>query len=200
MCDIRNFFGGRASPRPAKKRSNMAVRNSFSIKNILLSLLFLALAIFLPGLAARVPGLASVLLVMHIPVYLCGFVCGAPLGFAIGMVAPVLASVILGSPALFPEGVAMMFELAFYGLLAGAFYDTFRRSMGSHRVGASYLALLVAMLGGRIAWGLAMLVIALCTPVTFSWNEFIYGAFTGEVAAIVLHVVIVPGLVAQTRK
>ena len=169
----------------------------FSIRNILLSMVFLLLAIFLPSICARIPGLDLVLLVMHIPIYLCGFICGAPLGFAIGMVAPVLRSVIFGVPALFPEGVAMMFELAFYGLLAGAFFDTFRRSMGNRSVGASYLALIIAMIGGRIAWGVAMLFMAIFTSVTFSWGEFIYGAFTGEIAAIVLHIVIVPGLVAQ---
>ncbi len=174
------------------------MNKGFSIRNILLSMLFLAGAVFLPTLCANIPGLELVLLVAHIPVYLCGFICGGPLGFAIGMVAPVLRSVIFGVPELYPTGVAAMFEYAFYGLLAGVFFDSFRRSMGGHRVAASYLALLIAMLGGRAVWGIAMLLIALFSPtVGFSWGEFIYGAFTGEIAAIVLHILIVPGLVAQ---
>lgn len=176
------------------------MNKGFSIRNILLAMVFLALSIFLPKLCENVPGLESILLVAHIPIYLCGFVCGGPLGFAMGMVSPVLRSVIFGVPELYPDGVAFMFEYAFYGLLAGIFFDTFRCSMGNHRVAASYLALLVAMVGGRAVWGLVMLLIALFSPtVGFSWDAFVYGAFTGELAAIVLHIVIVPGLVAQMR-
>ena len=45
---------------------------------------------------------------MHIPVLLCGFLCGWPWGLAVGFVAPLLRSVLFGMPPIYPTGVAMM--------------------------------------------------------------------------------------------
>jgi len=87
-----------------------------------LSGLFLALCLVLPLLTGQIPQIGSALSPMHIPVLLCGFVCGWPYGMAIGFIAPLLRGVIFGMPPIFPVGIAMAFELAAYGALAGLFY------------------------------------------------------------------------------
>lgn len=171
-----------------------------TIKKLLFSIIFLLGAIFLPHFTVKVPRLEEALIVMHIPVYLCGFVCGAPWGFVVGMVSPILRSVIFGVPGLYPDAVAMMFELAFYGLLAGAFFDVFGKAFKARRVGASYLALIVAMLGGRAVWGLVRLVMMLVGSVGITWSQFVFYAFTNEWSAIILHLLIVPGIVAQMHR
>ena len=61
---------------------------------------------------------------MHIPVLLCGFICGWPWGLLVGLFAPILRSVTLGMPPLFPTAVCMAFELAAYGAVAGILYKT----------------------------------------------------------------------------
>ena len=49
-------------------------------RNLTLSGLFLALGVALPFLTMHISQLGEVLLPMHIPVLLCGFVCGWPWG------------------------------------------------------------------------------------------------------------------------
>ena len=67
-----------------KKRNNLI--------NLALSAMFLAAAYTLPFLTGQVQQIGNMLCPMHIPVILCGFVCGAPWGLAVGFVAPLLRS------------------------------------------------------------------------------------------------------------
>ncbi len=93
-----------------------------STKKLVLAALFLALAYLLPFLTGRIPEIGSMLLPMHLPVLICGFVCGWPYGLAVGFVAPLLRSFTLGMPPFFPTAVAMAFELAAYGAITGICY------------------------------------------------------------------------------
>ena len=90
-----------------------------SLLKMILSALFLALAYIMPFLTGQIPEIGSMLCPMHIPVLLCGFICGWQWGLAVGFVAPLFRSLILGMPPLFPVAVCMAFELAAYGLVAG---------------------------------------------------------------------------------
>jgi uncharacterized membrane protein len=56
-------------------------------------------------------GLGNILMPMHIPVLLCGFLCGPLFGAACGVLLPLLSSIMIGIPPIFPVGAAMMFEL-----------------------------------------------------------------------------------------
>ncbi len=59
------------------------------------------------------------LLPMHIPVLLCGLICGWKYGILVGFILPLLRHTIFGMPILFPTGIAMAFELATYGFVIG---------------------------------------------------------------------------------
>ena len=85
------------------------------IKKLTLSAMFLALAFVMPFLTGQIPQIGSMLCPMHIPVLLCGFFCGAPLGLVVGFIAPILRSFTLGMPPMFPTAFCMAFELATYG-------------------------------------------------------------------------------------
>jgi thiamine transporter ThiT len=85
-------------------------------KKMVLSALFIALGLVLPFFTGQIPQIGSRLLPMHIPILLCGFVCGAPFGLAAGFITPLLRSLIFGMPPMMPTAVAMAFELAAYGL------------------------------------------------------------------------------------
>ena len=95
------------------------------IKIITLSAMFLALAFVMPFLTGQIPQIGSMLCPMHIPVLLCGFFCGAPWGIGVGFIAPLLRSITLGMPPMFPKAICMAFELATYGFIAGFLYRLF---------------------------------------------------------------------------
>ncbi len=77
----------------------------FSVRRLVLSALFLALAFVLPFLTGQVQQIGRMLCPMHIPVLLCGFICGWQWGLAVGVAAPLLRSLTLGMPPFFPTAV-----------------------------------------------------------------------------------------------
>ena len=154
------------------------------------SALFLALALVLPFLTGQIPTIGKALSPMHIPVMLCGFLCGPLWGAAVGAVAPLLRSVLFGMPAMFPGGVAMTVELTTYGILSGWLYRLLPRKPWS-----IYVSLLVAMVCGRLVWGAARFALAGLSGSEFPFSAFLAGAVTGAVPGIILHIVLIPLLV-----
>ena len=93
------------------------MRRDNNLLKMIQAALFLALAYVMPFLTGQIPEIGSMLCPLHIPVLLCGFICGAPWGLAVGFIAPLLRSLILGMPPFFPKAVCMAFELAAYGFI-----------------------------------------------------------------------------------
>jgi len=154
------------------------------------SALFLALALVLPFLTGQIPTIGKALSPMHIPVMLCGFICGPLWGAAVGAIAPLLRSVLFGMPAMFPGAVAMTFELTTYGILSGWLYRLLPRKPWN-----IYASLLVAMVGGRLVWGAARFVLAGLSGSEFPFSAFLAGAVTGAIPGIILHIALIPLLV-----
>ena len=154
---------------------------------MILAALFLALAYVMPFLTGQIPEIGAMLCPLHIPVLLCGFICGWPQGVAVGFIAPLLRSVILGMPPLFPTAVCMAFELATYGAISGLMYKLLPRKKIY-----IYCSLFVAMIVGRIVWGIAMFVFLGINGTPFTFSAFIAGAFTNAVPGIILQVVLIP--------
>lgn len=163
-----------------------------SVKDLVLAALCLALALLLPFLTGQIPQIGSMISPMHIPVLLCGFLCGGPLGALVGAVAPLLRSAIFGMPPMFPTATAMAFELAAYGLIAGLLYKALPK-----KAPFIYVALILAMLGGRCVWGLAMWAL---TGSNFTFQAFLAGAFINAVPAIIIHIVLIPLLVIALQR
>jgi len=163
---------------------------SLQIRKLTYAALFLALALVLPFLTGQIPQIGSALSPMHIPVLLCGFLVGWPWGLAVGFIAPLLRSVIFGMPVMVPGAVAMAFELAVYGLVSGILYRLLPKKKWS-----IYVTLIVAMLAGRVIWGIARLIIAGLSGNSFTWALFLAGAFTNAVPGIILHIVLIPVIV-----
>jgi uncharacterized membrane protein len=87
--------------------------------------MFLALGIVLPFLTGQIKEIGDTLLPMHIPVMLCGLICGGKYGFAVGLVLPFLRSATVGMPPIYPNAVWMSAELATYGFMIGFLYFSF---------------------------------------------------------------------------
>ena len=166
------------------------MRNRSPLLNLTLSALCLALAYVLPFFTGQIPQIGAMLAPMHIPVLLCGFLCGWPWGLAVGALAPLTRSLILGMPKLFPSAVCMCFELAVYGAVAGLLYRLLPRKKGY-----IYVALLGAMVAGRLVWGTAMWVALGLTGGSFTLAAFMAGAITNAIPGIVLQIILIPVLV-----
>ncbi|MBQ7968594.1 MAG: ECF transporter S component [Clostridia bacterium] len=157
---------------------------------MILSALFLALAYVMPFLTGQIPEFGSMLCPMHIPVLLCGFICGWQWGLAVGFISPLFRSLILGMPPLFPAAFCMAFELAAYGAVAGLMHRIL-----PYKKPYIYCSLLTSMIIGRIVWGTAMFV---CTSIkggSFTFAAFLAGAFTNALPGIIVQIVLVPILV-----
>ena len=162
------------------------MKNHNSILRLVISALCLALAYTLPFLTGQIPEIGSMLLPMHIPVLLCGFICGWRWGLGVGFISPMLRSVILGMPQLFPMALCMAFELATYGFVAGLMHRLLPKKKPY-----IYASLLISMIVGRIVWGIVM---SFCVG-TFTFNAFILGAITNAIPGIIIQIALIPILV-----
>lgn len=166
-----------------------------NLKKIIISGLMLALCLLLPFLTGQIPQIGSMLSPMHIPVLLCGFICGGPYGMLVGAIAPSLRFLLFSMPPLFPVGLAMSFELAAYGLCAGLFYKYLPKK--NYNI---YVSLILSMLIGRIVWGATMFAISMASDVKFGLSIFIAGAFVKAVPGIILHIVLIPLILMILKK
>jgi len=163
------------------------------VKRLVVAGLMLALALLLPLLTGQIPEIGSMLCPMHIPVLLCGFLCGWPWGLAVGFVAPLLRGALFGMPPIYPVGVAMAFELAAYGAFTGVLYHLLPK-----KTGMVYFTLVASMLLGRVVWGIAESV--LLGLGKFTWAAFIAGAFVNSLPGILLQIVLIPAIILALRK
>jgi thiamine transporter ThiT len=174
-----------------RRRVNMKV----NLKKLVLAGVFLALCLLLPFVTGQIPQIGAALAPMHIPVLLCGFVCGWPYGLVVGFVAPLLRFMLFGMPPIFPTGIAMAFELAVYGALTGILYQLFPK-----KTPYIYVSLILSMAAGRVVWGAARFFLAGLTHSEFSFAMFAAGAFVAALPGIILHIALVPVIVIALRR
>ncbi len=163
--------------------------------NLAVAAMFLALAYVMPFLTGQVPQIGSMLCPMHIPVIICGFVCGAPWGLIVGFAAPLLRSLTLGMPVLFPSAFSMAFELAAYGLISGILYRTFPKKKVY-----IYCSLIIAMIIGRLIWGAVQFACIGFDASKFGFTAFWAGAVANALPGIVLQIIIIPVVIMLLEK
>ena len=166
-----------------------------NVKTMVLAALFLALALVLPFLTGQIPEIGSMLCPMHIPALLCGFFCGWPWGLAVGLIAPILRSLLFGMPPMFPVAVCMAAELAAYGAVSGLMYSKLPRKKGT-----VYICLVTAMVIGRLVWGAARFLCAGLDVSAFGLGAFWAGAVTTAVPGIIVQLILIPVLVLALEK
>ena len=164
------------------------------MKKLVYSAMCLALCLVLPFLTGQIPEIGSMLLPMHIPVLLCGFLCGGGWGAAVGFTAPLLRHLLFWMPPM-PGCISMAFELATYGFVVGLLH----RKLGKGVKGI-YVSLICAMAAGRLVWGIAQMAIMGLNGGSFPFSAFVAGAFTSAIPGIVLQLVLLPILVRALEK
>ena len=164
-------------------------------KNLTLSGVCLALCLVLPFVTGQIPEIGSALCPMHIPVLLCGFLCGWQYGLVVGFVAPLLRFFLFQMPPIFPTGTAMAFELDVYGVMTDILY----RKLPRKNINI-YIALVGAMLAGRIVWGVVQLLLSGITKSPFTWQMFLAGGFVTAMPGILCHILLIPPIVMALKK
>ena len=149
----------------------------------------MALCVVLPQAFHAIPNAGSVYLPMHIPVILCGLLCGWQYGLLCGLAGPALSTLFTGMPpvAYLPP---MLVECAVYGLVSGLMMLLIRTKKVYVDL---YVSLLIAMLSGRIVAGLARaLIFARGNTTMATWTT---SYFVTSLPGIIIQIVLIPTIV-----
>ena len=172
------------------------MKNSDFIKKLVLSAMFLAIGIILPFFTGQIPQIGRMLLPMHLPVFLCGLICGWQYGLAVGFILPLMRSLLFFMPTLFPDAIAMAFELAAYGFFSGLLYQ----KSPWHCIKSLYRCIISAMILGRLIWGGAMLLLLGIGGEAFTVGAFFAGAFINAIPGIILQLILIPSIMLALDK
>jgi len=165
------------------------------------SAMFLTLAILIPRVFHIFPGSGSIFLPMHIPVLLCGFVLGWQYGLGVGLVAPILNSLISGMPVL-AKVPYMTAELVAYGAFAGLFYVILNlRKLKIRRFPAGvYVSLVAALIVGRIVYAFSLILALYAFGVTQANPLAVIDAVVTGIPGIIIQLVLIPVLLTVFEK
>ncbi len=164
--------------------------------NMVLSAMFIAIGLVLPFFTGQVPQIGNMLLPMHIPVLLCGLICGWKYGILVGFILPLLRHTIFGMPILFPTGIAMAFELATYGFVIGFLYSHSRWQC----IISLYRCMIASLIAGRIIWGIVMMFLVNVSSNVFTWQMFLSAALLNAIPGIILQFVLIPSIMLALHK
>ena len=163
------------------------------VKRMTLAAVCIALCVVLPIAFHAIPDAGSVFLPMHIPVLICGMICGWPYGFLCGLMGPLLSSVLTGMPpaAFLP---AMMVECGVYGMTTGL---VLKYVHTGKTYGDLYMALITAMVAGRVVSGIAK---ALIFSPGMALSAWVTASFVTALPGILIQLVLLPILVSTLMK
>lgn len=163
-----------------------------SVREMVLAGLFIAIGVVLPAMFHFV-GLGSTFLPMHIPVLIAAFILGFPYAVAVGMITPLLSSLITGMPPIFPVMPYMVFELGAYAAVVSFLSRKMKLNI--------YVSLLGSMIAGRLVAGVAVWVLVMFFGAKFaSPLIFIISAVTTGLPGIIIQLVLIPPVILLFKR
>ena len=164
-----------------------------SVKKLVFTAVCAALCLVLPMAFHAVPNAGTIFLPMHIPVLLCGLICGWPYGGVCGIVGPLLSSLVTGMPpaAMLPS---MMVECCAYGFVTGMLM---RHVHTKHAVADLYISLVSAMVAGRVLAGFAKAWVFTPGISPFAW---VTTSLVAGIPGIVIQLILMPMVVLALTK
>ena len=160
-----------------------------AVKKSIITAVCIALCVVLPQAFHAVPTAGAIYLPMHIPVLLCGLLCGWSYGLLCGLAGPALSALLTGMP---PAAVlpGMLVECGVYGLAAGLLMQLVRTK---HLYADLYISLAAAMLLGRVVSGIAKALIF--SAGSYSMVSWVAGSFVTALPGIVIQLALLPSIV-----
>lgn len=167
------------------------------IKKLIITAICIAFCYVLPA-ALHPMGLGQVLSPMHIPVLVCGLICGPGYGIACGIIGPFLSSLLSGMPPL-TMLITMIPELIAYGFFCGVFLNGIKTDSLLANI---YLAMIPAMVLGRLVGCIfkAGYVIVLSGLEAFSLTQIATAYFITTLPGIIVHLLFVPLLIVTLKE
>lgn len=164
------------------------------VKKAIITAACIALCVVLPMIFHAIPNAGNIYCPMHIPVLLCGLICGWPFGLLCGLAGPMVSSLFTGMPPMvyLPS---MLVELAAYGLIAGIIMQF----VHTKKIYVDlYISLIVALLGGRIIAGISQaLIFAAGNYSMVAWaTSYFVTAWPG----LLIQLVLIPNIVLALEK
>lgn len=160
-----------------------------TVKKSIITAVCIALCVVLPQAFHAIPNAGSVYLPMHIPVLLCGLICGWQYGLLCGLAGPALSGLITGMPpvAVLP---GMLVECVVYGLVSGLMMQLIRTKKTYADL---YLSLICAMLMGRVVSGVAKALIFAVG--SYSMAAWVTASFVISLPGIIVQLALLPSIV-----
>ncbi len=167
---------------------------SNNIKQMVITALLVAAGITLPFAFHSIPNAGSIFLPMHIPILICGIVCGWKYGLICGVLTPLLSSLLTGMPPMAYLPI-MLFELGVYGFATGIIFHLMK---GKNLLLKIYIALIGAMIFGRITYGILNAVYFRVG--SYAFDLWISSAFITSLPGILVQITIIPIIVFALYK
>ncbi len=167
-------------------------RRKITTKKLVTASMLLAIGVIIPSIfhLTGLPG--QMLLPMHIPVLIGGFLLSPSLAMLLGMLTPLLNSFVTGMPELFPIAIILVFELGAYGLITSLFYRVLKVP--------SLLSLIIAMIIGRLVAGLTIFVLSAFFTLPLDPILFVKGAVLTGIPGIIIQIILIPSLIYAVMK
>ena len=165
-----------------------------NVKKSLITAVCIALCYVIPLMFHGIQNAGNIFCPMHIPVFICGLICGWQYGLLCGIAGPALSSALSGMPpvAILPS---MMVELAAYGTASGLMMKLVRTKSTYADL---YISLIVAIVCGRVLAGLAKALIF--ARGSYSMSAWIAGSVVTSWPGTVIQLVFIPTIVFALMK
>ena len=162
-------------------------------KKIVFSAVCAALCVVLPMAFHTIQNAGSIFLPMHIPVLLCGLLCGWPYGLVCGILGPTLSSLLTSMPpaAMLPS---MIVECAAYGCVTGLMMRFVRTGKTFPDL---YISMVTAMVLGRVLAGLAKSLVFAPGTAPFAW---VTTSLVAGIPGIVIQLILIPLVVMSLTR
>lgn len=164
------------------------------VKKSIITAVCIALCYVVPLLFHGVQNAGRVFLPMHLPVFLCGLICGWQYGLLCGLAGPALSSLLSSMPpvAILPS---MMLELAVYGCVSGLMMRFIRTK---NTYADLYISLIAALLCGRVVAGLMQALIF--SKGAYSMTAWVSGYVVTSWPGTLIQLVLLPSVVFALMK
>lgn len=168
------------------------MKTKITTKELVLSGVLLGVGLLLPMVFHMFSMTGPIFLPMHIPVLIGGILLPPSLALALGIITPVVSSILTGMPVAFPMAIIMAFELGTYGLTA---------SIATRKLKLNpLLSLIIAMIDGRIAAGLVVAVLVQLFGLQMNPIMFVKGAIITGLPGLLIQIVFIPTLIYAIKK
>lgn len=169
-----------------------------AIKKLCICAICIALCYVLPVVLHPL-GLGQTLSPMHVPVLICGLICGPVFGAFCGILGPILSSFLGGMPPMIALA-SMIPELVTYGVFSGILMRSVRTKSLLANV---HLSLIPTMILGRLVGALSKALfyfIGVFGVSAFSLREVASAYFVATIPGIIVHLIFIPLLIVTLKE